>query len=77
MTTSEIRKALNTEFKLAIVKYLIEQINADNFRSRSCQKQLNLLRYNLEMLTFKCDTSKGIILVQKRNESVKNLLRKM
>ena len=77
MTTSEIKKALNTEFRLDTVKRFVEQINANNYKSHTSTLKLDLLRYNLDVLIMKCDSSEAIELVEKRQDSVRKALRKL
>ena len=77
MSNAEIRKALNTEFRLDTVKYYIEEINADNHRSYRCSLQLSILRSKLYDLIVKCETSYAIELVEKRQNSVAKALRNL
>ena len=77
MSNAEVKKALNTEFRLSIVKNYVEQINADNYKSHTCSLKLDLLKYNLDKLYFECETSSAIELVEKRQNSIAKALRNL
>lgn len=77
MSNAEIRKALNTEFRLDTVNRFVQQINANDYRSHTSTLKLDLLRYNLDKLYFECDSSEAIELVEKRKLSIAKALRNL